>query len=261
MDWFVMAVATIGAGLLHLAGNLLNDYFDYRSGVDRRVEDDAGRPGRLLVRGELQPRDVLAEAIFCLLLAAIPGVYLTILRGWAMPAFAAAAVLGLYSYTGPPLRLKYHAMGEPLIFLVFGPVLMTAAAWAQVGRFDLPAMLVSIPVGLSTTAILNGNNLRDEDEDATAGISTLTHALGARAGRVLYTLLVLSSAVGAAILAAVGILPKAMLAAPLLLVLLARPLACVWRNRRLPDIDAQTARYVAALLAAMIITLIISRLP
>ncbi|MDP6381344.1 MAG: UbiA family prenyltransferase, partial [Phycisphaerae bacterium] len=67
--WEVLVASVLGVVLLHAAGNLLNDYFDFRSGVDRKVEGDEGRPGRVLVRGELAPKEVLLEAIVCLMLA------------------------------------------------------------------------------------------------------------------------------------------------------------------------------------------------
>ena len=59
-DWPILFASMLGVALLHCAGNLLNDYFDFRSGVDRKVEGDEGRPGRLLVRGQLRPKDILA---------------------------------------------------------------------------------------------------------------------------------------------------------------------------------------------------------
>ncbi|MBS3735521.1 MAG: UbiA family prenyltransferase, partial [Phycisphaerae bacterium] len=70
-DWRadVLIASLAGVVLLHAAGNLLNDYFDFRHGTDARRTGDAGRPGRLLVTGRLRPREVLAEAVACLVAA------------------------------------------------------------------------------------------------------------------------------------------------------------------------------------------------
>jgi len=257
--WGVLIASAVGAGLLHAAGNLLNDYFDFRSGVDRKVEGDEGRPGRLLVRGELRPADVLAEAMVCLVLAGAMAAYLIWQCGPGLLWFALVAVAALYAYTGPPLKLKYHAMGEGLIFLVFGPVLMAGAAYAQTGRLEIGVLLVSVPVGLATTAILVGNNLRDLHEDGAAGIRTLVHVAGPGATRLLYVLLVVLCVAGVAVLGAVGRLPRAVIAAPLLLALLRRPLAAVWRHERLPDIDARTAQFETVLLLALLAAVVIAR--
>lgn len=254
--WGILMASVFGAALLHLAGNLLNDYFDFRSGVDRRLEGDQNRPGRLLVRGELRPRDIFREAIVCLLLAATAGLYLVWLRGPGLLWFGLAGAAALYSYTGPPFKLKYRTLGEAVIFVTFGPLLMTGAAYAQTGRVELSALLLAVPVGLATTAVLVGNNLRDREEDGKAGVRTLAQLGDGRLARALYVGCILGCVFGLAGLAAAGLAPRLLVFTPILLVLSGRPLACVWQNRRLPDIDAKTARWETVLLCCLIVTLV-----
>jgi 1,4-dihydroxy-2-naphthoate octaprenyltransferase len=252
----VLAASVAAVALLHLAGNLLNDYFDFRSGVDRRLAGDSGRPGRLLVRGELPPRHVLTAAAVCLVLAAPPAGWLVWRRGPALAWFGAAAVVGLYAYTGPPLKLKYRALGEPVVFLLFGPLLMTAAAMAQTGRLETPAMLLSVPVGLGTAAVLAGNNLRDRREDAAGSVTTLAGLLGEAGGRWLYVALVASAAGGLAGLAAAGLAPRPLLGAPVAMLLLLGTFRRL-RRGRVPDIDVRTAGYQTVLLAGVIASLVV----
>jgi 1,4-dihydroxy-2-naphthoate polyprenyltransferase len=203
--------------------------------------------------------EVLAEAGACLAIAAVLTAYLVWACGWQVLGFGAAAAVSLYVYTGPPFAMKYHAMGEGLIFLTFGPLLMLGAAFTQTGRLEMAALLASIPVGLATTAILVGNNIRDRDEDAGAGITTLSGLIGHGGLRVLYLALVVLSVVSLSALAIRGQVPKVLAAAPVLLALLAKPIACVVRNQRLADIDAQTAKFETVLLAAMIAALAFAR--
>ena len=258
--WGVLIASAAGAGLLHLGGNLLNDYFDFRKGVDRRMEGDENRPGRLLVRGELLPRDVLAEAIVCLALAAGIGAVLTWRCGIGIIWFGLAGAAGAYAYTGPPFHLKYRALGEAVIFVVFGPLLLTGAAWAQTGAWEWAAFLASIPVGLATTAILVSNNVRDRGEDSQAGIRTIGDLAGGRFARGLYVALVLGAPLGLAALGALGAFgvlralgvpgagPRGLLAAPLALALILGPARAVASGRRIPDIDVRTARFETVLL-------------
>ena len=255
--WDVLIASTLAVALLHCAGNLLNDYFDFASGVDRKVAGDEGRPGRLLVRGELEPREVLVEATVCLLLAASVGVHLLWTCGPGLLWFAGAALFALYAYTGPPMKLKYRACGELLIFVIFGPLLMTGAAYAQTGRFEWLVLPLSIPLGLATTAILVGNNIRDREEDGEADIVTLAQVVGPRAARILYVLLVASSTLGLALLATLRLLPIVLVAAPALLLLIGKPLTAVWRGERLSNIDVQTARFESALLLFLVTVLIL----
>ncbi|MHC4294390.1 MAG: UbiA family prenyltransferase [Planctomycetota bacterium] len=260
-DWGVLIASVLGVGLLHGAGNLLNDYFDFRSGVDRKVEGDEGRPGRLLVTGELKPADVLTEAIVCLLLVVPVGGYLLWECGAGLLWFAAAGGLGLYAYTGPPLKLKYRALGEVLIFIVLGPILMLGAAYAQTRQIEITVLLLSVPIGFATTAVLVGNNIRDLTEDSAADIKTLAHLAGPRVMRILYVLLLVGCVLVLGILGAAGILPRILVLTPVLLVLLWKPLGCVWRNERLPDIDARTAKFEAVLLVMLFLTFVLIRMP
>ncbi len=256
-DWGILIASMLGAAFLHLTGNLLNDYFDFLSGVDRKVAGDEDRPGRLLVRGELKPKDVLAEAMLFLLLALLVGSYLIWQCGTGLLWFAAAAFAGLYFYTGPPFKLKYRALGEPLIFLVFGPILMLGAGYAQTGKLEWMALLLSIPVGLATTAILAANNIRDQEEDKVGGIRTLAQVVGIRALRWFYILLVVGCVLFLAVLGIIGVGSSMLVFAPILLVLLTKPLACVWGRKRLPDIDARTAQFESVMLVFLLVALLL----
>ena len=184
--WDVLAACVLGVGLLHVAGNMFNDYFDFRKGVDRRLHGDESRPGRVLVRGGLLPRDIVVEGLICMALAAMAAAYVVWQSGPGVLWFIVPAAAAIYAYTGPPFRLKYRALGEPVIFIVFGPLLLLGAAWAETGRFEMAALLLSVPVGLATTAILVGNNFRDCEEDGAAGIRTLGTLAGGLPARIVY---------------------------------------------------------------------------
>jgi len=258
-DWATLTASALGVALLHAAGNLLNDYFDFRSGVDRKETDDEGRPGRLLIRGEITPRTVLVESLVCLALVMPIAFYIVSRRGPGLLWFGAVAVGGLYAYTGPPFQLKYRAMGELVIFLVFGPLLMLGAAYAQTGQVEWDVLPYAVPVGLVTTAVLVGNNLRDFHEDQTARIVTLAHVAGERGMRLLYVALVVSSVLFLALLGIVGLAPVFLAASPFALIVLARPLASVWRGERVPDIDVRTARFETVLLLLLAAALVVNK--
>ncbi|NIA06613.1 MAG: hypothetical protein GWP14_03090 [Actinobacteria bacterium] len=260
-DWGVLMASVLGVVLLHAAGNLFNDYFDFRSGVDRKLDGDGSRPGRFLVRDELKPKEVLVEALICLLLALPVGIYLMVRCGPSLLWFAGAAGFGLYCYTGPPLKLKYRALGELLIFLVFGPLLMLGAGFAQAGSMQWNVLLLSVPVGLATTAILAANNIRDQQEDQVAGIVTLAQLVGVRALRWLYILLVVGCVFGLAGLAVVKVGPRVLVCAPLGLMLLIKPITHVWQSKRLADIDVRTARFESVLLMFVLVSLLFQQTP
>ena len=116
---------------MHAIGNLLNDYYDYRSGVDARTEDDEGRPGRFLVKGILLPKDVLRLVLILSIPLAPMGAFLIWRGGWPVAAIAAAGLFGGYAYTGPPFAFKYRGLGELCIFIVYGPAIVIGAGYMQ----------------------------------------------------------------------------------------------------------------------------------
>ena len=82
---WIFYILTILAGIfMHAATNLINDYYDVRSGVDfQGVSTGIYRPHPLL-EGKLTPRQVLLEACGLYGLAIIIGLYLAATRGWPL---------------------------------------------------------------------------------------------------------------------------------------------------------------------------------
>ncbi|MFW6189725.1 MAG: prenyltransferase [Planctomycetota bacterium] len=237
--WDVFGVSIVAVLALHVAANLLNDYFDYAAGVD--TEADADQPGQSITKGHLRPRQVLHGVLTALGAAALTAAYLTWRVGPLVPAFYAFGLFGLYAYTGPPFRLKAHALGEAAMVVWFGTAPVAAVAYVQVERFPPLLMVMSVPIGFLTAAILVGNNLRDARGDAAAGVRTLAHVAGERATRWVYVFFVIGAPAG---ISAVGVAAGVPLLALTLLALLpmAGPIRSVLKGRRLPDIDARTAR-------------------
>ena len=163
--WGVLAVELAAIVLMHAIGNLLNDYYDYRSGVDARTEDDEGRPGRALVKGILLPKDVLRFILILFIPLAPMGALLLWLGGWPVAAIAAVGVFFGYAYTAPPFAFKYLGLGELCIFIVYGPAVVVGAGYMQAMAVTPKMLLYSVPLGMLITAIVSANNLRDIEED------------------------------------------------------------------------------------------------
>ncbi len=106
----------LAAGMLYHTGcNLLNDYYDYRYGVDR--------PGAFGGNGLLVPDDDPAadrpRGVASLAVGSLIGFYLS--AGTACPySSSVSPVFSAPFYTATPYGLKYHALGEPLVFPAMG---------------------------------------------------------------------------------------------------------------------------------------------
>jgi len=151
-----------------------------------------------------------------------------------------AGIAVAIGYTAGPWPLAYHALGEPFVFLFFGPLAVCGTELLQAGRASGMGLLASLPVGLLATAILLVNNVRDLESDARAGKRTLVVRLGRPAGQTLY-----AGTVAAAFLlvaaVALALSSPAPLVAWLSAPLAAAPLRAVLRSREGPVLNAALA--------------------
>jgi 1,4-dihydroxy-2-naphthoate octaprenyltransferase len=256
--WGVLAAELVAVVLMHAIGNLLNDYYDYLSGVDARTEEDEGRPGRFLVRGILQPKKVLRLVLILSVALAPIGAFLVWRGGWPVGIFAAVGLFGGYAYTAPPFALKYRRLGELCIFIVYGPAVVLGAGYMQAMTVTPKMLLYSIPLGMLITAIVSANNLRDIEEDERGKIRTLACVLGRKAYLLIYLALMLGPAA-----IVIGMVLSKTAPAWLLLSLLALPVGLpparfALSNVRRPDADALTAKYMTAFGGLIFLALILA---
>lgn len=199
-----------GVLALHLGANLVNDYYDFKSGADviRTNRTPFYGGSTILVGGILSPRQVSRAYTFLFALACAIGAYLAVVRGPGVIAFGLAGLLGGYFYTAPPLHLSYIGLGETTISMCFGPLTVAGAYFVQTGAVTPESLVASIPVALLVAAIVYVNEFPDRGADGAAGKKTLVVRLPLRTAIRCYYALVLMPFVflGAAI--ALGILPR-----------------------------------------------------
>jgi 1,4-dihydroxy-2-naphthoate octaprenyltransferase len=205
-DVWLFLLTLVGAVCVHGATNLINDYFDYKSGVDR-----PGAPTTLyrphpLVQGLISPRAVLWVSVGLYAIAAIIGLALLALKGAGLLWFILVGAIASFFYTAGPIKYKYIALGELAVFLMWGPVIVGGTYFVQRGSLSPDAVLISVPFGLLVALVLLANNLRDIDYDRSAGIATLGTLLGQQKTRVLYQGLILLAYLAIALLIALKIL-------------------------------------------------------
>ncbi|MDD5556081.1 MAG: 1,4-dihydroxy-2-naphthoate octaprenyltransferase [bacterium] len=225
-------LALIAGMLYHTGCNLINDYSDHRLGVDR--------PGTLggsgvLLDGSMRPREIAAGAAACLAAGTLIGIYFILLHGLPMALLGAAGLLGAILYSAPRCGAKYHALGEPLVFLMMGPGMVLGGYLVQAGHVSGRAALASLPVGFLVAAILQANDTRDIADDRAAGIRTISIRLGPAGARALHGALVLAAYTTLCALVAGGVVPRAALLALLSLPIAAGQLRAFRRFRAEKD--------------------------
>ncbi|MGH9016842.1 MAG: prenyltransferase [Acidimicrobiales bacterium] len=174
----LLALAFVGLVLAHVANNLMNDLFDVEVGLDTSSYPRALYAPHPVLSGMITKKGLAAGALLVNVLDLAILVVLAVERGWPVAAFALAGFALSFAYTAPPLRLKKRGLGEPDVFLVWGPLMVCGTYYAAVGHLPWEIWAASVPYGLLCTAVLMGKHIDKAPFDAPLGIKTLPVLLG-----------------------------------------------------------------------------------
>ncbi len=217
--WDLFALALLGLVVAHAANNMINDWFDTTGGVDTAEYTRALYAPHPLLSGLVSKRGLLATILACNAVDLAILVALAAVRGWPVVAFALAGLFVSVFYVAPPLRLKHHGLGEPGVFLVWGPLMIGGTYYVTAGTMPAWVWLASVPYAITVTTVLIGKHVDKLEQDRARGIHTLPVLLGRstslRLNQVLMALfyptvlaLVLSGRVGAGVLLVAAALPR-----------------------------------------------------
>lgn len=195
VNWTYGVLAFFGAIILHAAGNLIGDYWDYKNGVDR--SDKTGFTP-VLVAGIFKPKTILYYGYAMLFLGIVLGMYLLINTGLPLLFIGLIGVVSAALY----YKFKYVALGDVVIFISFGLGIALGTAYVMTELLIWAILLVIAPTGLLIMAILHANNTRDMQQDKKAEIRTQAMILGVKGSQIIYqsTLLVAYTLIVVAVL-------------------------------------------------------------
>jgi 1,4-dihydroxy-2-naphthoate octaprenyltransferase len=180
---FVLVLAGFVAA--HMISNLSNDYFGYKRGHDTPDSPRMRYTVHPLASGVLDSRTLLTGLAILSAIGLGIMAFFIVERGWTAASFALAGVALLFLYDAAPVPLKSIGLGEPAVFLVWGP-LMVGGGYAMIaGQVSAAAFWASVPYGLGVMSILVGKHIDQMDFDRGKSIRTLPVLLGERAARAL----------------------------------------------------------------------------
>lgn len=196
MAWYYGAIsvgfavlAFVGLLLAHISVNVLNDYFDFKSGVDLATQPTPFSGGSgILPAGRLQPREVLWLGLAGFVLAVPIGVFFIATSGWALAPLLIVGAFCLLLYTPLLTRMGYPEWA-PGVGLGSLPVL--GAFFVQTGEYTLPAVIAAVPSGFMVHNLLLLNEFPDVEADRASGRRTLPILVGKRPAFVVYAALVI----------------------------------------------------------------------
>jgi 1,4-dihydroxy-2-naphthoate octaprenyltransferase len=217
-SWPLYLLALLGILVAHACNNLLNDLSDTDVGLDTERYPRAIYAPHPILSGMVRRKQVGLAVIGLMATDFLIMVVLATQRGWPVVAFALAGVALSIAYAAPPLRLKARGLGEPDVFLTWGPLMIAGTYFSAVGELPWQVWLASIPYGLLCTTVLMGKHIDKIPYDEPTGTRTLPVLLGGARARVLTIVLLVAFYVVTGLAVAVGALPW-----PVLLVALALP--------------------------------------
>ena len=172
---------------LQVGVNYANDYSDGVKGTD----DNRIGPMRLVASGAAPAHQVKIAAYLALGFGAIFGLILALQTSLWLVAIGALAIAAAWGYTGGKNPYGYFGFGELSVFVFFGLVATMGTYYAQTGELTLNSLLVAIPMGSLSCALLAINNLRDRAADELVGKRTLAVRLGDASARRAFIALLL----------------------------------------------------------------------
>jgi 1,4-dihydroxy-2-naphthoate octaprenyltransferase len=185
LDIASAAITMGGVILLHASVDLLNDYSDYKRGIDtitKRTKFSGGTG--VLPEGLLKPSTVYYAGIICLILGSLAGVYFVILHGWIIAAILGFAVSSIYFYS---TKIVDSSLGE--IFVgIKGSMIVLGTMFIQTEQI-LPAnILAGVIAGTLSSFVLYITSFPDHDADKEKGRKTLVIVLGKTQAANLYAI-------------------------------------------------------------------------
>lgn len=169
--------------LAQIASNFANEYYDFKSGLDRKGREG---PRRGVTEGDITPQTMKFATFGTLALACVIGCSLIYYGGWWLLPIGIFIALGVMAYSTGPYPLSHHGLGEVAVLFFFGIIPVTLTYYVQSLQWSLDVLLASISIGLMGANVLIVNNYRDHDDDKEVGKRTLAVIFGRRAVSNLY---------------------------------------------------------------------------
>ena len=180
-------LAFLGLLLAHISVNVLNDYFDYRSGIDLETKRTPFSGGSgILPATLLTPRQVFWLGMSSFLLAIPISVYFVMVRGWLLLPLLLVGAVCILTYTPFILKTRWPEWA-PGVGMGALPVL--GVYLIQTGAYALPAVIASIPSFILVHNLLLLNEFPDTEADKKGNRNTLPITIGKRRASIVYSIL------------------------------------------------------------------------
>ncbi len=170
-----LALALVGVVLGHISVNVINDYFDFKSGIDLRTPKTPFSGGSgILPAKALNPKSVYKFGVATLILALIIGVYFVLVYPLALIPLVIIAAVSIYFYT---THFAKWTIGEFAAGLNLGSLVVLGTYLTQTaGTYTIPAIAACIAPGILVCNLLFLNEFPDVEADRSGKRTNHSHS-------------------------------------------------------------------------------------
>ena len=183
MEYFDALLTFAGVMALHASVDLLNDYWDFKRGIDTKTTRTKMSGGTgVLPEGLLKPSSVYRAGVFFLVLGALIGSYFVITYGILIAIILGFAILSIYFYS---TKIVDSGLGEFFV-AVKGSMIVIGTFYIQSGEVNIESILAGIIIGTLSSLVLFIASFPDHDADKSKGRKTLVITVGKEKARKLF---------------------------------------------------------------------------
>ena len=164
-----------GVMALHASVDLLNDFWDFKRGIDTKTKRTKMSGGTgVLPEGLLKPSSVYRAGIVFLIIGSVIGSYFVITHGIIIGIILGFAILSIYFYS---TKIVDSGLGEFFV-AVKGSMIVIGTFFIQSGEITIESILGGIVVGVLSSLVLFIASFPDHDADKSKGRKSLVIAVG-----------------------------------------------------------------------------------
>lgn len=174
-DTFAAVFTFVGVMALHASVDLLNDFWDFKRGIDTKTPKTRMSGGTgVLPEGLLKPSSVYRAGIVALVVGSAIGGYFVITHGLVVAVILGFAIVSIYFYS---TKIVDSGLGEFFV-AVKGSMIVIGTYFIQSGLITSESILAGIAVGSLSSLVLFIASFPDHDADKSKGRKTLVILVG-----------------------------------------------------------------------------------
>ena len=204
IDYLDLILTFAGVMALHASVDLLNDYWDFKRGIDTKTTRTKMSGGTgVLPEGLLKPSSVYRAGVAFLIIGSLIGSYFVMTHGILIAIILGFAILSIYFYS---TKIVDSGLGEFFV-AVKGSMIVIGTFFIQSGEVNIESILAGIVIGTLSTLVLFIASFPDHDADKSKGRKTLVIVVGKKKAIKLFWIFPLISYVVIAIGVSVSLFP------------------------------------------------------